>query len=62
MPAHGGFDFTGDYPSPMDDDFEVDAHRVEGFDALVDRLMALNGYERDEAEAVAENILMDDAA
>jgi hypothetical protein len=24
MPAHGGFDFTGDYPSPMDDDFEVD--------------------------------------
>jgi hypothetical protein len=29
---------------------------------LVDRLMALNGYERDEAEAVAENILRDDAA
>ena len=35
---------------------------TEGFDALVDKLMALNGYSRDEAELVAENIIRDDAA
>ena len=34
----------------------------QSFDGLVDKLMALRGLARDEAETLAEDILEDDAA
>ena len=34
----------------------------QSFDAMVDKLMALRGLERDEAEELAEDMLEDDAA
>ena len=56
-----GFDFTGDYPSPVEDQI-VDEQKPEGYDALVDRLMFVMGLDRDEAEIRAMQILEDDAA
>lgn len=55
------FDFGGDYPVPEPEP-EKPLHRLEGFDEKVDYLMAVRGYDRDEAERVALEILLDDAA
>lgn len=57
-----GFDFSGEFPTitdPLEDDTD---YRLEGYDAKVDYLMNVRGYDRDEAERVALEILMDDAA
>ena len=55
------FDFTGDYPAPADESV-IEEQKPEGYDALVDRLQFLKGLDRDEAEALADQIFMDDAA
>ena len=38
------------------------ADDVEGFDSLVDKLQALRGMDREEAEKLAEDILEEDSA
>lgn len=57
------FDFTGDFPTiPTDDDEPETDYRLEGYDSIVDRLMFTRGFSRDEAERIALDIVMDDAA
>lgn len=60
----GHFDFTGPFPRWEDaDENEYEKQwSARAFDAIVDRLMFLNGFDRDEAEARALRILEDDAA
>lgn len=55
------FDFTGDYPTPIDRDWE-ETEIFDGYDEKVDYLMNVKGFDRLEAERVALEILMDDAA
>jgi len=53
------FDFTKEtFPVWLDDE----VLHTPGFDELVDRLMNMEGWDREDAEARAEEILRDDAA
>lgn len=63
------FDFSGDFPRWEDSDERLYEQRwsdhtkpLEGFNAIVDRLVATRGLDRDEAERIATEIVMDDAA